>query len=186
MRIRNRQIWLAMLLLLLLLPVSAISQESALAPLYQSPIKWIDDQGTSVSLAKWQGRPVIITMAYGACRKYCPLTITRLLEIQRLLDRQKIIAEFVVISYDPITDTWQNWAEYRKTHNLNRNNWHFLTGSPEDTKTISQMLGMDYWLYDDHIMHNFKIVRLGANGGIEKTLDWDGMDKIGAFCYDSP
>ncbi|MGZ4955209.1 MAG: SCO family protein [Methylobacter sp.] len=176
MQIPNRQIWLTMLLLLL--PLSVASQEAVLASIYRLPMNWTDDQGKLVSLDKWQGKPVIISMAYSTCRKFCPLTLLRLAEIQRLYDKRMIDAEFVVISYDPTGDTWQSWAEYRKTHGLHRNNWHFLTGSPEDTKTISQLLGMDYWLYDDHVMHNFKIVRLNPNGEIERTLDWDSQEQI--------
>lgn len=167
--------------ILLLLPLSVMSQEPVLAPLYRTAINWIDDQGQSVSLAKWQGKPVVITMAYSTCRKFCPLTLVRLGEIQKLYDQRNIEAEFILISYDPISDTWQSWADYRKSHKLYRKNWHFLTGTPEDTKVISQMLGMDYWLYDDHVMHNFKIVRLGEHGDIEQALDWDSQDKIEAF-----
>jgi protein SCO1 len=182
MPILNRQIWLAMLLLIL--PLSAIPQEEGLSSLYRTPMTLIDDQGKSVSLANWQGRQVIITMAYSACRKYCPLTLAKLIELQHLLDRRKIEAEFVVISYDPLSDTWQNWAEYRNTHKLHGNNWHFLTGSPEDTKAISQLLGMDFWLYDDHVMHNFKIVRLDQKGFIEKILDWDSKEQIESLIPD--
>lgn len=83
-----------------------------------------------------------------------------------------------MISYDPLNDTWQNWAEFRKNHHYERSNWHFLTGSVEATKAISQLLGMDYWLYDEHVLHNFKIVRLGITGSIEATLGWEGQDKI--------
>lgn len=176
MRLRNRKFWLT--IVLLLLPLSAVSLETVLAPLYQLPLIWTDDQGKSVSLSKWQGKPVIITMAYSTCRKFCPMTFARLVELQRLFEQRKIEAEFVVISYDPIGDTLQNWAQYRKIHNLHWNNWHFLTGTPDDTKTVSQMLGMDFWLYDEHVMHNFKIVRLGPNGDIQKTLDWDSKDRI--------
>ncbi len=176
MFIPNRSIWVTMLLLFS--PLSLASQEAVLAPIYQLSAKWTDDQGKPVSLTEWQGKPVIISMAYSTCRKFCPLTLLRLGEIQRLYDKRMIEAEFVLISYDPIGDTWQSWAEYRKSHNLQRSNWHFLTGSPEDTKTISQLLGMDYWLYDDHVMHNFKIVRLGPNGEIEKSLDWESQEQL--------
>jgi cytochrome oxidase Cu insertion factor (SCO1/SenC/PrrC family) len=148
------------------------------APLYQAPMKWTDDTGNAVTLSKWRDKPVIITMAYSTCKRFCPMTIQRLREIQKLFDQRKIDAEFVIISYDPQNDTWQTWAEYRKNHHLERPNWHFLTGSPEDTKEVSVLLGMDYWLYDEHIMHNFNIVRLGPTGAIEKVLGWDDQDKV--------
>lgn len=153
-------------------------QEAALAPLYQAPMQWTDDQGKPVRLSQWQGKPVLITMAYSTCRKFCPITLARLAEVQRLFDQHKIDAEFVVISYDPQGDTWQTWAEFRKSRHYERSNWHFLVGSEENTKTVSQLLGMDYWLYDEHIMHNFKIVRLSPTGAVEKGLGWESQEQI--------
>jgi protein SCO1/2 len=177
---------LTLLAVLFVMPLCAISQESVIAPVYRLPMIWTDDQGKQVSLAKWQGKPVIMTMAYSTCRKFCPMTMARLTQLQRLFDKQSIMAEFVVISYDPSVDKWQTWAQYRKIHDLNRENWHFLTGSLEDTKTVSQLLGMDYWLYDEHVMHNFKIVRLGPKGDIEKTLDWESQEQLDTLVPEVP
>jgi protein SCO1/2 len=162
----------------LLQPSAGHAAEPILAPLYQTGITWTDDSGKPVSLNKWQGKPVVISMAYSTCRKFCPITVNKLAAIQLLFDEKKIDAEFVVISYDPASDKWQDWAQYRKVHKLYRDNWHFLTGSLQDTKTISQMLGMDYWLYDEHVMHNFKIDLLNARGDIIKSIDWDSQDQI--------
>jgi protein SCO1/2 len=156
------------------------------ASLYQTPMRWTDDEGQSVALSQWQGKPMVITMAYSTCRKFCPMTLQRLLEIQRLYDQHNIDAEFVVISYDPQNDTWQAWADYRKKHHLERKNWHFLTGASDDTKAISELLEMDYWLYDEHVMHNFKIVLLGTTGIVEKTLGWENQKQVEAFLPESP
>lgn len=160
---------------------SATAIEINLSPIYQLTDKWTDDTGKTVFLSDWKGKNVVMSMAYSTCRKFCPLTIHQLLSIQKLYDSQKIDAEFIVISYDPTNDTQQSWQEYRKTHNLYRENWHFLTGSQESTKIISQLLGMDYWLYDEHVMHNFKIVRLNARGEIDRTLNWDNQNELDSF-----
>lgn len=161
--------------------IAASAESVSLSPIYQMTATWTDDSGKAVSIANWKGKTVVMSMAYSTCRKFCPLTLARLLEIQKLYDSRKIDAEFIIISYDPINDTWQNWAEYRKTHGLFRNNWHFLTGYQESTKIVSQLLGMDYWLYDEHVMHDFKIVRLNARGDIDKTLDWNSQDELDTF-----
>ena len=160
------------------MPMCAASQVAAVAPIYSQTMKWTDDKGLPVTLSKWQGKQVIMTMAFSTCRKFCPITINRLKQLQHLLDKQHIPMDVVIISYDPSVDKWQTWAEYRKKYNLNWENWHFLTGSIEDTKTVSQLLGMDYWLYDEHVIHNFNIVRLGPNGKLEKSLDWDSQEQI--------
>lgn len=141
----------------------------------------MDDSGKTVFLSNWKGKNVVMSMAYSTCKKFCPLTIRQLLAIQKRYDEQKIDAEFIVISYDPSNDTPQSWEEYRKLHNITRSNWHFLTGNQESTKIVSQLLGMDYWLYDEHVMHNFKIVRLNALGEIDKTLDWNDQDNLDSF-----
>lgn len=154
---------------------------AAESSIYQLTDTWIDDNGKPVLISDWKGKRVVMSMAYSTCRKFCPLTIRQLLAIQKLYDNQKIDAEFIIISYDPTNDTWQSWQEYRKTHNLNRDNWHFLTGSQNSTKMLSQLLGMDYWLYDEHVMHNFKIVRLNEIGEIDKTLNWDSQNELDSF-----
>lgn len=159
-----------------LLALFIAKAHSEASPLYR--FSWTDDKGAKVSLSQWQGRPVLITMTYSTCRKICPMTIHRLKEVQQLYDERHIEAEFVVLSYDPQNDTWQTWADYRKKNHLDRENWHFLTGSVEDTKAISELLGMGYWLYDEHVMHNFNIVRLGKTGVIEKSLGWENQERV--------
>ena len=169
---------LALFAVLLVMPLCAAAQDAVVAPIYRQPMHWTDDKGQQVTLAKWQGKPVIMTMAFSTCRKFCPITMNKLKQLQSLLEKQHIAMDVVIISYDPVVDNWQAWAEYRKSRHFNWENWHFLTGSVEDTKTVSQLLGMDYWLYDEHVMHNFNIVRLGPKGDIEKALDWDSQEQI--------
>ena len=87
---------------LLLMPLYAASQEAAVAPIYRLPMTWTDDQGQPVTLAKWQGKQVIMTMAYSTCRKFCPITINRLKQLQNLLDKRHIAMEVVIIFTSPV------------------------------------------------------------------------------------
>ena len=167
---------------LMLLAAQPLSfADTTLAAVYQFPAQWIDDTGKTVALQQYKGKPVVISMAYSTCRKFCPMTMARLNQIQQLYDKLGINADFVLISYDPSIDHWQTWAQYRVDHHYQRQNWHFLTGTPENTKSISELLGMNYWLYDDHVMHNFKIDLLDSECNIEKTLDWDQQQQIDTF-----
>jgi hypothetical protein len=45
-----------------------------------------------------------------------------------------------------------------------------LTGTEVTRKEFADLLGIKYWYMDDHILHDFKIVRLNAQGEIEKTM----------------
>jgi protein SCO1/2 len=157
-------------------PVAAGASGATTAYLYRAPLQWTDDTGRNVALADWKGGPVIITMAYSSCRRTCSSTLIRLQEIQRVLDAKGRSAQFVVVTYDPETDDPQTWAQYRRTRNLTRPNWHFLTGSRADTRRIARLLGLDFWMYDNHVMHDFKIIVLDGNGAVDKEIGFAPVD----------
>lgn len=146
---------------------------AAPAGVYRLNLEFVDDRGVPRALAEWRGRPVVIAMAYGACRSICSSTMRTLEQVQAEAERQGAQLEFVVVSIDPEQDTPQAWSEYRKAHHLQRANWSFLAGSKRATAALARFLAIRFWNYDEHVMHDFKIVRLGAEGTIDATLDWN-------------
>jgi cytochrome oxidase Cu insertion factor (SCO1/SenC/PrrC family) len=131
---------------------------------------WIDDNENPVRLDKWRGRPIIVSMEYSNCRFICSISQRKLQEIQAEADRRKLTIEFVVLSLDPKNDTPALWRQYRKQKDLVRSNWHFLTGSRKATDNAVFNLGVKWWYYDEHIMHELKIIRLAANGEIARIM----------------
>src|SRR5947207_4547334 len=152
------------------------SSAQAATSAYALNLHFTDDHGTPRELAEWQGRAVILTMGYGACRSICSSTLRTLEELQADADRRSVAIDVIVASIDPGEDTPQAWAQYRKARKLARTNWSFLTGSPGDTRRLARFLGLRYWRYDEHLMHDFRIVRLAADGSIAAALDWDQRD----------
>ncbi|HMC14026.1 MAG TPA: SCO family protein [Albitalea sp.] len=153
----------------------------AATSVYALNLHFTDDHGTPRELAEWQGRAVILTMGYGACRSICSSTLRTLEELQADADRRGVAIDVLVASIDPGEDTPQAWAQYRKARKLARTNWSFLTGSPGDTRRLARFLGLRYWRYDEHLMHDFRIVRLAADGSIAAALDWDQRDSNRLF-----
>jgi cytochrome oxidase Cu insertion factor (SCO1/SenC/PrrC family) len=149
---------------------------AAAASAYQLGLKFIDDRGMPRALAEWQGRALIITMGYGACRSVCSSTLRTLEALQAEADSKGVAVEIVVASVAPGEDTPEAWARYRQARKLTRANWTFLSGSPGDTRRLARFLGLRFWVYDEHPMHDFRIVRLGADGSIAAVLDWDHRD----------
>ena len=131
---------------------------------------WQDDQGHTVSLSDWANKPMVITMAYGTCRKVCSTSMRRMEQAQALADANGLALEFVVVSLSPEADTPQDWRAFRKSHKLDRANWHFLSGSARDTRTLARLLGIGYWVYDDHVVHDFRVLRTNRHGEITATL----------------
>ena len=145
---------------------------------------WVDDNGNSVKLAKWRGRPVIISMEYSNCRFICSISQRKLQEIQVEADRRKLSIEFVILSLDPKNDTPASWRQYRKLKDLPGSNWYFLTGSRAATDNAVLSLGVKWWYYDEHIMHELRILRLAANGEVVRIMKT--YDMTAAQLLDKP
>jgi cytochrome oxidase Cu insertion factor (SCO1/SenC/PrrC family) len=128
------------------------------------PKIWRDDDGREFPLARLQGQRVILTMAYTSCHDFCPATIALLRQVQRTLDSRGEQAQIVVVGYDPENDDPASWHRYRISRHLSRPNWHFLTGSPHDTERLARALGFDFWKYDEHVMHESRVLVFDSAG----------------------
>ncbi|HLQ11816.1 MAG TPA: SCO family protein [Steroidobacteraceae bacterium] len=130
----------------------------------QLPQQWRDDRGTPLALTALLGQRVVIAMAYTRCRTICPATIAELKRMQRTLDERGEAASFVIVGFDPDSDDPASWRQYRINHQLDRSNWHFLTGSRQETRQFAHQLGFDFWTYDTHVMHEPRLVVFDAQG----------------------
>jgi cytochrome oxidase Cu insertion factor (SCO1/SenC/PrrC family) len=149
---------------LLLAPAIGDAGAAALSLLERLPQSWRDDQGKDTSLAEFRGRPVYFTMAYATCRRVCPMTMERLQQFQKEIDAKGEHAEFVIVGYDPTLDDPPAWRQYRRSRELLRDNWHFLSGSVAGTEQLAHQLGFQFWKYDRHVMHDYRIVVLDERG----------------------
>ncbi len=140
--------------------------------LHQAPLSWRTDRGETVTLERWKGERVVLTMVFTSCQATCPITMARLKAIQERFDRDRVRAHFVIVSFDPARDTPEKLARYRADTGLTLPNWTFLVGSEEDTRTLAMLLGIKYSRNPTtgDIMHDNKIVLLGPDGAITKEL----------------
>ena len=63
-------------------------------------------------------------------------------------------------------------SDYRKWRGLARRNWAFLTGSADHTRVLASYLGIGYWFYDNHVLHDFGITLLDSEGISVRKLQW--------------
>lgn len=138
---------------------------------YRLTTPFTDDRGRRVTLQEWSGRPAIVTMEYANCRFVCSIALQRLKDVQAAADRADRRYDFIVLSLDPANDTPEAWTRYRQTRELHRDNWRFLTAAVADTPGLARKLGVRYWLYDGHIMHDFRLLRLNERGEVVKVMD---------------
>jgi cytochrome oxidase Cu insertion factor (SCO1/SenC/PrrC family) len=157
-------------LLLALTALAPCPAWSAPLNFYALPYAFTNDRNETVHLSQWRGKPLILTMEYSNCRFMCTTTFSKMKAIQAAADQKKMQIDFMIVSLDPKNDTPQAWQQYRISREVDRSNWHLLTGSEATTKEFANLIGIKYWTMDEHILHDFKIVRLNANGEIEKAI----------------
>jgi cytochrome oxidase Cu insertion factor (SCO1/SenC/PrrC family) len=157
-------------LVLLALSLSA----SASAQLFSrfGAVHWVDADGATRTFADYKGRPVVITLAYTSCRKTCSSSMLVLRKMQEILARRGREAAFVVVSYDPSRDSPAEWRRYRDARRLPPT-FHFLSGTEADTRQLADFLELKYWVYDEHVMHDFRIVVFDADGQRKRDILWE-------------
>jgi protein SCO1/2 len=134
------------------------------AGLDQLPQKWHDDQARDLSLSALRGHRVVLTMAYATCHRICPMAIDELKRMQQAVDARGETVDFVIVGYDPKNDSPAVWHQYRLNRRLNRDNWHFLSGSREATSQLAHQLGFPFWQYEEHVMHESRAVLFDSQG----------------------
>lgn len=139
---------------------------------YNLSAQWVDEDGISGSLGRWKGHRLLLTMAYSQCREICVYTLQRVAELQQSAERNGQPIEVAVVSYDPRVDSPATWTIYRRHHHFTRGDWHFLTGDLQATQKFAKDLQFPFWLYDEHVVHDFQILLVGPDGRIERTLNW--------------
>jgi cytochrome oxidase Cu insertion factor (SCO1/SenC/PrrC family) len=172
-----RRVLIALLLLVVALPgvrpTRAYASATGLAGL---PPAWLDDRGQPFDLRTLQGHAVVLTMAYATCHRVCPMTMRRLEQMQRDFDRRGTRAEFLVIGYDPDRDDAAAWHQYRATRHLTRSNWHFLVGTRAAVEQTARQLGFEFWKYDEHVMHDTRVLYFDERGTLLETREAAGYE----------
>ncbi|MEI8159107.1 MAG: SCO family protein [Burkholderiales bacterium] len=146
-------------------------QAAAATGLWQIPDEFTDEFGKKAPLSHWAGQQTIVSMEYSACKFVCSTNWRRLLDIQAEADKQKIPLRFLVVSLDPANDSPSAWRDYRKVRGLSRTNWSFVTGNRQATDKAVAALGVKWWIFNDSIMHDFRILRLNDAGARLALMD---------------
>ncbi len=148
----------------------AASAAAAAQDVFSGSGPWLDDGDRAFRVESLRGSPTVVSMAYGACRRVCSASLRVLEQLQARADARGAALNFVVIGLDPSQDRPADWAAYRAERKLLRANWQFLSGDAKATAHMARRLGVNYWHYGEHVMHDFRIVMVSAGGRIVATM----------------
>jgi protein SCO1/2 len=140
-------------------------------------IPFRDEQGSQVPLRKFfQGRPVLLVPAYYTCPMLCSQVLSGVVAGLRPLS---LIPghdfEIVVFSFNPSETSAEATRErdlYSRRYSTRAGvaGWHFLTGSPESIKSLTEAIGFHY-RYDPALkifVHGSGVMVLTPEGKISR------------------
>lgn len=144
--------------------------------LYSRRWTWTDELGERVELARWRGKPLVVTAVFTTCKATCPRTIERLRAVHARFLAQRRDAKFVLVTLDPAHDTPERMRRFKQEQGLPAS-WTFLAGDEGQTRDLVAMLGIHLMDLDDHIMHDGAIVVFDERGVASRAYTGWGLDQ---------
>jgi protein SCO1 len=111
------------------------------APLFELTTQ----DGRRLSLTGLRGKVVAVTFVYTSCADACPLLTAKMAGLQGELGKDfgpKIF--FISITVDPEHDTPEVLARYAQAHGADLTGWTFLTGTPDEIRSVTRQYGIYY------------------------------------------
>jgi protein SCO1/2 len=143
--------------------------------LFRYPWIWTDEQGKSMTFARWQGEPVVVAVMFTSCRKTCPQTLRTLRKVYATFSRERPSAQFLLVTLDPATDTPERLRQFKQSEGLPET-WHLLTGTETQTRDLTDVLDIHVMDLDPHLVHEGKIVVFDRRGMPERSFSSSGVE----------
>lgn len=133
-------------------PLKKVGIEQRLNEQLPLDLKFKDENGREVALGEYfgKGKPVILALVYYECPMLCNQVLTGLTgSLKGMNFTAGKEFEVVAVSFDP-RDTPEIAKAKKETYLANygrpdtANAWHFLTGTPESIKKITESVGFKY------------------------------------------
>jgi cytochrome oxidase Cu insertion factor (SCO1/SenC/PrrC family) len=131
---------------------------------------WVDDQDRVYDLGSLRDSYTVVTMAYGACRRVCSLSLRVVEQIAVIAEQRQLPLHVLVVGLDPTQDKPSDWAAMRAQRGPALRRVEFLSGTAASTRRLAQQLGVRYWRYGEHTMHDFRIVMVAPGGQVVSAM----------------
>lgn len=148
----------------------------------------IDQNERPVRSADLKGKVLVVGFIYTNCPDVCPLTTTRMRELQLSLAKAGMLgndAMLLSISVDPDRDTPAVLAKYAANYGADTSTWPFLTGKTDYVRTVvveGFHLGAEKTPTHDHgggptptyeVAHSDRVVLVDKHGTVRATYHTD-------------
>lgn len=147
-------------------PLHAVDSFPSLS-VYQLSSTWKNQEGKTISLRQFAGKPLILAMVYTGCPNTCPLTINKLQELDKQLKKSgESNYHFVLASFDLKGDRPADLRKYMERRGLDPQQWTMLSADSDgQVRELALVLDINYKRLDGgEISHSNTITLLDAQG----------------------
>ena len=117
-------------------------QPLAAGSIYPTETLWTTDAGTEMKLTQLAGQPCVMSFFFASCSLKCPITAENMRMVQAALPKAlRDQVKFVLITFDPESDSVEVLRRYRTAHRLNGGNWLLLRGESEAVRELAHRTG---------------------------------------------
>ncbi len=106
-----------------------------------------DRQGRPVTMADFQGKPLVVSLIYTSCSQTCPVishSLTKAVELaQKNIGRDAF--RVVTIGFDTRSDSPERMRIFARQQNIDLPNWEFLSADADTIDRLSEDLGFIFF-----------------------------------------
>ena len=113
--------------------------------IYQLQSDWKSQEGKTIRLAHFHGRPIVLAMMFTWCEYACPRTMADLKAIEaQLPPESRDQVRFLLVSFDSEKDKPAVLKAFAKKNGLDLRRWTLLHGADGDVRELAAVLGVKY------------------------------------------
>ncbi|QBD81200.1 SCO family protein [Ktedonosporobacter rubrisoli] len=131
-----------------------------------------DQFGKPVSLAQFQGKPVILTFMYTHCPDVCPLTAEKLHSTMQMLGSDAHDIGIIAVSTDPKRDNTAAALNFSQSHNM-QDYWHYLVGTQQQLSPVWSSYSILAQTQGDQVNHSMGLYLIDQQGHERLFMDND-------------
>jgi protein SCO1/2 len=134
--------------------------------------RFLDEDATTVRLAEFRGRPVLINMVYTSCSHYCPVTTRSLADgVDAAVDALgRDSFTVLTVGFDVRSDKPARMRAYRQSLGIGLANWHFLAADSETVLALADQIGFIFYPSSQGFDHLAQTTLLDKDGRIVRQL----------------
>lgn len=113
--------------------------------IFQLQSDWESQEGKTIRLAHFHGRPILLAMMFTSCEYACPRILADLKIIEEQMPAgNRDAVRFLLVSFDTERDRPAVLKAYAKKNDLDLRRWTLLHGAQDDVRELAATLGVRY------------------------------------------